>query len=705
MLTTLLLTILSLLGPGDDFKLPGLGLPQIPVPGAAAEEIFNDSRDRVSVEVLTDRTRAVPGEQLVLAVIFDHDPGWHIHTNDPVVPPELGEPSDYIKTELIFEPLDGPIQVHPQFTQWPEVHDIQVSFTGSPVSYGVFEGKAIAYVPLTISKEAPLGPASLTVKPVFQVCDDTSCLMPTPGPGGYGWDDYSGLTVTVEIVSEDAIKADPDPPAHPDIFEDFDADAVGPLNPPSGSRSSDGSRSSSSINTTEATPEETAEFEDETASFFGLKVPKTGGFLGGLILILLGILGGFILNLTPCVLPVIPIKIMTLSQHAGTPGRAFSLGLWMALGVFAFWLVIGLPAVLFASFADPSMIFGIWWVTFGIGLLIGIMGIGIMGLFTLSLPQSTYMINPKADNAWGSFLFGVMTAVLGLPCFGFIAGALFASAATLPPFVTILIFGSIGIGMGAPYLLLAAYPKLVERIPRTGPASDLVKQVMGLLLLAAAAYFIGSGLIGLVAEQPWMAKLLHWWAIAIALILAGGWLCLRTFQITSHAGHRIIWTLVALILAAIPTIYAIGATEKARNTWQVLEEARLKSAGAYLTTVWNPYDPITFEAAREDGKIIVVDFTAEWCINCKALKATVLDQDPVKQRLAEDDRIVMFTADNTSRTAYGWELMREIGQTGIPLLAIWSPDDPFTEPWQSTAYTSQQVMEALDEAEGELDAP
>ena len=87
------------------------------------------------------------------------------------------------------------------------------------------------------------------------------------------------------------------------------------------------------------------------------------------------------------------------------------------------------------------------------------------------------------------------------------------------------------------------------------------------------------------------------------------------------------------------------------------------------------------------------------------LKATVLDQDPVKQRLAEDDRIVMFTADNTSRTAYGWELMREIGQTGIPLLAIWSPDDPFTEPWQSTAYTSQQVMEALDEAEGELDAP
>ena len=95
-----------------------------------------------------------------------------------------------------------------------------------------------------------------------------------------------------------------------------------------------------------------------------------------------------------------------------------------------------------------------------------------------------------------------MTAVLGLPCFGFVAGALYAGAATLPPIVTLLIFGSIGIGMGAPYLVLAAFPKLVDRIPRTGPASELVKQVMGLMLIAAAAYFIGSGLIGLVAGNP-----------------------------------------------------------------------------------------------------------------------------------------------------------------------------------------------------------
>ena len=96
---------------------------------------------------------------------------------------------------------------------------------------------------------------------------------------------------------------------------------------------------------------------------------------------------------------------------------------------------------------------------------------------------------------------------------------------------------------------------------------------------------------------------------------------------------------------------------------------------------------------------MVVDFTAEWCINCKALKAGVLDVDPVKSRLADSTNIVMFTADNTSRNAYGWELMKEIGQTGIPLLAIWAPSDPLDKPWISTAYTSGQVMEALERAE------
>ena len=656
--SALLASSLSSMASGQGFDLDSL-----------TQESFGDSRDVVTVSFTPDSDSVEPGGKVLVEVVFEMKNDWHIW------PQEGGSPAgsaifdgaqwtaiDVVEAEGLSL---GSIT-------WPETHEVAINLGFGSEDYAVFEGRAVAVVELLVAPDAPATP-TITLSAFFQACDDSTCLAPTFDPPT-GTVSFQRLGMT-GAIGAGTTEAKPDPAQSPD---------------PKGA------------GTAPATTEEATSETAGSTAFFGLEVPRSSGFTGALVLALLGILGGFILNLTPCVLPVIPIKIMTLSQHAATPGRALSLGLWMALGVFAFWFAIGLPVVFFASITDPSRIFGIWWVTFSIGALIGVMGIGIMGLFTLSLPQSTYLINPKADNAWGSFLFGVMTAVLGLPCFGFVAGALFAGAATLPPIVTLLIFGSIGVGMGAPYLVLAAFPKLVDRIPRTGPASELVKQVMGLLLLAAAAYFIGSGLIGLVAEQPWMGRLLHWWAIALALILAGGWLTLRTFQITPRWGPRITWLVVSLVLAVLPTWYSVRATEKARGTYEAFESVRFKGAGMYLTEVWNPFDPILFEIAREQGKIVVVDFTAEWCINCKALKAAVLDVNPVKSRLADSLDIVMFTADNTSRTADGWELMRQIGQTGIPLLAIWSPSDPFEKPWVSTAYTSSQVMEALDQAETQL---
>ena len=629
---------------------------------------FGDSRDVVTVSFHAQRETAPPGAVVPVAIVFDLEKSWHIWPNEGGAP-EGTSIFEYAEWTVIDGSDAENTFIHS--TQWPETHTVNVNFGGGPERFAVFDGKAIAFVNLQIDESAAAGStASMTLSAAFQACDDTTCLQPTFDPPS------SRIAITVDASTPATIEGT-------DLFATWDKD-----------RSPD-VRTRAPID--EAGPEDVPAIEETSdTTFFGFVIPRTGGVLGAIVLILLGMVGGFILNLTPCVLPVIPIKIMTLSQHAATPGRALSLGLWMAVGVFAFWFAIGLPVIFFASITDPSRIFGIWWVTFGIGVLIGVMGIGIMGLFTLSLPQSAYLINPKADTAWGSFLFGVMTAILGLPCFGFVAGAIFAGAATLPPIVTLMIFGSIGIGMGAPYLILAAKPSLLEKIPQTGPASELVKQVMGLLLLAAAAYFIGSGLIALVAEMPWMARQLHWWAIAFAMILAGSWLLIRTFQITRRIRPRVIWTLVALVFAAYPTYFAIKSTEKAWVIWDGLKDV-IDSPTGFSTKVWNPYSPARFEAARADGKIVMVDFTAEWCINCKVLKAQVLDVDPVKTRLAEDDAIVIFTADNTSRHAPGWVLMRELGQTGVPLLAIWGPDDGLTAPWKSTAYTSGQVMTAIEE--------
>ena len=621
------------------FVLLAFGL--ISGPRLAAQPL---GQEKVAVRVVPGVTAVEPGGRFAVAVIIDHAPGWHTHTNAPVVPASW--PGFVpIPTTITIKPSPG-IAVGP--IQWPEVHEIRVDLagTGHPEPYPVFEGTAVAFVPIEVDASAS-GGVLLEIEVELQACDDTACLIP----------ETHAFEVRVPIgVGE---------PTDVALFGAFDASVFADRErwgeqPPPASTASSG------------------------RAFFGLALPGADGAGGVVVVALLAAAGGVILNLTPCVLPVIPIKVLTISQHAGSPGRSLVLGLWMALGVVAFWVGIGLPTALFASVTDPSRIFGVWWVTLGIGLLIGAMGVGIMGAFSINLPKSVYAINPKADSAWGSFVFGVMTAVLGLPCFGFVAGALLAGAAALPPSVVVVIFASLGIGMASPYLVLSANPKLLARVPRTGPASELVKQVMGLLLLAAAAYFVGSGVLAVLSERPggllalpWYARVLHWWAIAAFVLAASAWLVRRTFVITAEPVRRGVFSLIAAALAASGLFVAVDMSAKARDNF------------------WVSFDPELWTEARDSGRVVVIDFTAEWCLNCKALKAAVLNREPVKGRL-RGTGVLPMTADLTSTAAPGWTTLRDLGQTGIPLLVIDGPG--LSEPWMANAYTSQQVMDALDRA-------
>ncbi len=521
-----------------------------------------------------------------------------------------------------------------------------------------YAGEAVVEATIAVPANAPGGEHAIAFNINFQACDANMCEMPTD------------LAVKTKVTLGEGGAA---PQGSATSNNEPAEPATDASNAASTDQGSGATEPDAHASTTP--PPVPAPRADE--GFFGIPVPDATTAMGFIIVIALSIVGGFLLNLTPCVLPVIPIKIMTISAHAGSPGRTLMLGFAMAAGVVAFWMAIGIPAALFTAAADPSRIFGIWWLTLGIGLAIGLMGIGIMGLFTIQLPQAVYSINPKAETAWGSFVFGVMTGVLGLPCFGFVAGALLAGSAALPPMTIVAIFTSLGVGMAAPYLVLSAKPSLLHKIPRTGPASELVKQIMGLLLLAAAAYFIGSGLIALVVEKPYMARLLHWWAVAIFSALAGLWLIIRTFQITKAPGKRLAFAIIGLFIGGAAIAVAFDVTEKAR------------------TSTWHEYTPAAFEAARAEGDIVVLDFTAEWCINCKALKAAVLNRDPVRSELAKDD-VTKLMVDLTSTSAPGWNFLHDLGQRGIPLLVIYTPGED--EPWKSNAYTADHVLEALEQA-------
>lgn len=613
--------------------------------------------DTLALRAVPAAEAVAPGGQLPIAVEFTIQDTYHIWPPDaPISTPELpGWMS--IPTTLTIVPEDlvaGPIQ-------WPQPHPIATGALGTaqPIEIPMFEGRNVAYLPLLVPESAPPGERTIRLRFAYQACDDAVCLPPAD--------------VTVEVT----LHIDPDAPAaaagSPDLFAGFDPSIFADM----------------AAGTATAAPQHAGDDPPPTRAFFGIAVPRGDGPLGLLVLALLGIVGGFILNLTPCVLPVIPIKIMTISQHAGSPGRSLALGLWMALGVVAFWVGIGLPVAFLARFTDPSLIFGLWWVTLAIGLIIAVMALGLFGLFQIQLPQRLYMVNPKADNPQGSFLFGVMTAILGLPCFGFVAGALLAGAAALPAATVVLIFTSIGLGMAVPYLVLSAKPQWVEKIPRTGPAGELVKQVMGLLLLAAAAFFIGTGIIALILrtagpapELPWWWKQTHWWAVALLVLAAALWLIFRTFRITSRPGPRASLAVVGLLLGGGVTAYAVDSTLSARHNF------------------WIPFTAEAWQDAIADGRVVVLDFTAVWCINCHFLEETVLNRNPVRAELLSPG-VLPLQADLSSNAAPGWQTLKELGQTGIPTLAVFGPG--LETPWISNSYTPQMVLDAIARARSGAD--
>lgn len=638
----------------------------------------------------------------LVAVVMDHPKGlksWPSADQD-VLPPDIA--GFAIRTEVSVKPIGGVLAAGD--IQWPTPKPYpvpDVTGSGGTIEVPVYTGRAVIYVPLFIDRATADRARTVELVVGFQACDEAVCFIPEeaevlatlpafgqgePPADAAGIDPVTIDTAIARVVSGQFSPQAPQNPQNPQT------DPIDPA-PVAADEPAD------------ATTPEPAQQADTRNKFLGFLAVPTPDSVGGILgIVLMGIVGGFVLNLTPCVLPVIPIKVMTLSQHAGSPGKTLLLGIWMALGVVAFWVGLGIPAALLGK--AVGAIFGVWWFTAGVGIIIAVMSLGLMGLFTIQLPQSVYKVNPKADSPWGSFVFGVMTGVLGLPCFGLVAGALLVSATEIPPAVTMLIFTALGVGMALPYLVLSMNPKWVDVLPRTGPASELVKQVMGLLLLGAGAYFLASGIQALILDMPWIGRQMHWWAAALFVAMACTWLAVRTLQITKSVPKRGVFTVLAVLLGGGALLFAYDSTSRAKAEYtqresQMAEAAASADRGAILTGTWVDYSPQVLERARAEGYVVVVKFTADWCINCAALEKGVLAAEPVNSRLRRDD-VVMMKADLTSTRQPAWDLMRELGQKAPPVLAVYGPGIDGDKPWMSNSYTSGIVMDAIARGKGQV---
>ncbi len=615
----------------------------------------------VEVSSVTSRSELRPGDQAVIAVIFDHADRWHIHTNDPKPPKEWGLSA--FATVVDPQPAPG-LRFGP--IQWPKSTQVRIDLggTGVPLPYDVFEGKAIAYIPVIVDNSAPAGDLAVRIKLIYQACNDRTCALPQDVE----------QTVAFKIVP--AASAQPSAAPDPETFAAFDSKIFDQML--AGTAPSDTSALAKA---------------DTVFNVFGYTLTlRADNAFFLLLLLLAAALGGLILNLTPCVIPVIPVKVMGLSAAAGkSRARCLYLGIVTALGIIGFWICIGGAVAFTTSFKQVSQLFQFWWFTVGVGIFVALMAMGMMGLFTINLPAWVYKFMPQrrpasADGSrggatWTTFLSGIFTAVLSTPCTAPFMGAATAWGATQRPAITLATFGAIGVGMAVPYVLLSAFPRWISKVPRSGPASHLVKQVMGLLLFAVAVFFLGTGigtLISLPVDPPFRA---FWWLVAALVLAAMILLVAKTFAITRSTPKRLFWTLAGLVISAGAFMLARDFTDRGPIPWIA-------------------YTPERFEQAIKDRKVIVIDFTAEYCLNCKALEIAVLHRPEVVAALASAD-VVPFRADIGINTAAS-DKLKSLQWVGIPLLTVSGP--ALAEPVKYDTYTPDTVLQAISKARGQAAA-
>jgi thiol:disulfide interchange protein DsbD len=589
-----------------------------------------DAKPPVTLRLAWSVDQARGGDRPELAVVLEIAEGYHVIADAG----QLRPIEDFKPFPTRVRLVQAPPGVIGETPVYPRAKPLRADFAAGEIMS--FENVTVVRVPLRIDRQAPLGPATVAVSVEYQACSASACLIPQK----------TRLETMLPIAAADAaVHA-----MNPEIFEDRPA--------ASGSDARDG----------------------VAFGLFGWSFTLDAGSRGGMLLLYLAAAaGGLLLNFTPCVLPLVPIKIIGLT--AASPGRRRGLVLGAATfgGVAAFWLALGAAVSTVSSFTATNQLFQYPAFTIGVGAVIAAMAAGMFGAFSMRLPGFVYALNPARETLGGSFGIGVLTALLSTPCTAPFMGTAAAWAVTREPAVTLAVFGAIGAGMGAPYLVLAAAPQLVRWLPRSGPAGELLKQVMGLLMLAAAAYFIGIGLSALASDGAGPPSRIYGWPVAGLAAAAAVWAGYRGSRLSRSAAGKALGCAAAAAAAALALLAGV----------------RLTDTGP---VAWIPYTPQRLEAAMARGTPVVLTFTAEWCLNCKALEQSVWN-DPRLAGVLAAGAAVPVKVDLTGDNAEAKAKLRETGSLTIPLLVVYSADG--RPVFRSDFYTADQVLEAIAAAAAE----
>jgi len=388
-------------------------------------------------------------------------------------------------------------------------------------------------------------------------------------------------------------------------------------------------------------------------------VPSRGIFT----FLLFGFIGGFILNLMPCVLPVISLKIFGFIQQAGqSRQKILRSGLAFTAGIFAWFIALALLLIaLKAGGRDVTwggFQFTNAYFVLGLSVIVLVFALNLFGVFEISLPQSMtrgLLASSERKDDLGSFFQGVFATVLATPCTApFLGTALgFAFSQSAP--VILSMFVAIAAGMSAPYFLLSAQPAWLRFLPQPGPWMVHVKQFMGFLLLATLLfllYVLGAqrGLEGAI----WASCFLL--IVAIVCWMKGAFI----LPATSTAKRSLVLVLMLLLLL-FSGAYFIG---------DKFQSAKIDIAASGAPGDWQPFTPERLRTERDQGHAVFVDFTAAWCLTCKFNEKTVLEAAPVREAFQRHG-VVKLKADWTNGDPVITKLLQQFGRPGVPLYVLY----------------------------------
>lgn len=422
------------------------------------------------------------------------------------------------------------------------------------------------------------------------------------------------------------------------------------------------------------------------------------GFLQqfGLVGLLAGcFLYGLFINATPCVLPLLSIKVLGFVRQAhSSPRRALTLGLSFGGGVMLFFVVLGLLAAAGTNILQfPEAVIGL-------GVVVMAMGLSMLGVFTLQPPSAAVNLEAHItqEGLPASFGKGALAPVLGFACTGPLLAGAFGWATQQPRETAIAAFLFMGLGMASPYMLLGARPTWLSFLPKPGPWMITFERIMGFLLLAMVIWLLHPLIIQIGAEG------LEWTLVFLIFV---GFACWILGQVRYDMSTARRWTLrtaaVGVVVLVGGVIYeGIFPLSEAVASAKAERDARAACANGEAHVngngiAWRPWSAAAVEETVRAGKLAFVDFTAAYCTVCKVNKAVAVNTPEVIERL-KTLGVVAFQGDfSTSDDAIAAELKRH-GRGGVPLNLIYPPGKPNAPIVLEPNLTKDYLLAKLDEA-------